>query len=325
MQLFDAITVGDAIVDLLVSPPKDNPNIAIDKTSQKALLTIGTKIPVIDSSFSLGGNATHVAIGLSRLGFSTALAAELGTDEFAEKIVKDLEKEKVAKNLLIQTKGALSTFTVSITLGNDRTTFVRHIERKHNFSFANLSTNWVYLTSMGEKWQEAYKKTLTFVQKSGAKLAFNPGSIQLKAGAESFAHVTSACDVLFVNKEEAERILYGKVLPLEQKENVENLLFRLQRIGAKIVVITDGEKGSFAIDQDSKVYTQDVFHEKITEKTGAGDAFSVGFLAGMMSGRTTQECLLWGTANASGVVSKHGGQEGLLTKQELIRKIQKQQ
>jgi len=323
MQLYDVITVGDAIVDLLVSLPKDDPNISLDTQKEKALITIGAKIPVTDSSFSIGGNATHVAIGLSRLGLRAALAAELGTDEFAEKILKDLEKEKVVTDLLIQTKGALSTFTVSITLGQDRTTFVRHITRNHDFLFTNVSTNWVYLTSMGEKWEETYKKTLAFVKKSGAKLAFNPGSMQLKAGADSFKEITSSCDILFVNKEEAERILYGEVLPPEKKEQVESLLFRLQRAGPKIAVITDGENGSYAIDEDGKVYSQKVFHETITEKTGAGDAFSTGFLAGMIAGKDIQTCLLWGTADAAGVVSKHGGQEGLLTSKQLKDMIEK--
>lgn len=321
--MFDVITVGDSIVDVFVTPPTDDPNISLK--GDEALIRIGAKIPVETSSFSLGGNATHVAIGLSRLGFATALAAELGTDEFADKILKDLEKEKVAKDLLIQTKDAPSTFTVSLSLGGDRTTFVRHVQREHNYSFDNMSTKWVYLTSMGEKWQETYKKTLAFVQKSGAKLAFNPGSIQIKEGAESFADVTKSCDVLIVNKEEAEIILYGKILPREKQESVESLLFRLNRIGPKLVIITDGENGSYAIDGEGKVFIQPAFKEKITEKTGAGDAFSAGVIAGLLLGKDIPTCLVWGSADAAGVISKHGGQEGLLTMQQLTTKIQEQQ
>lgn len=322
MQMFDMVTVGDSIVDVFVTPFQNDKNITIDTEREEATIRIGAKIPVETSSFSLGGNATHVAIGMSRLGFRTALAAELGTDEFAEKILKDLEKEKVAKDLLIQTAGAASTFTVSLSLGNDRTTFPRHVERGHDYNFDNISTQWVYLTSMGEKWRETYEKTLAFVKKSGAKLAFNPGSFQMNAGAESFANVTRSCDVLIVNKEEAERILYGEVLVSEKQEGVESLLFRLNRLGPKIAVITDGENGAFAIDAVGKVYTQSIFKEKITEKTGAGDGFSTGFLAACLSGKDIPTALLWGTADAAGVVSKHGGQQGLLTRSELLSKIQ---
>ena len=319
--MFDVITVGDSIVDVFVTPPKNEPNITIDQEKEEACIRIGAKIPVESSSFSLGGNATHVAIGIKRLGFHVALAAELGTDEFADKILKDLEKEGVAKDLLIQTPGAVSTFTVSLNLGDDRTTFVRHVERDHAYNFDTVSAKWVYLTSMGEKWQETYRRTLEFVRKSGAKLAFNPGSIQLKSGAASFADVTKSCDVLIVNKEEAEEMLYGEVLSQEKQEPIESLLFRLNRMGPKIVVITDGENGSFAIDEKGVVSSQKAFKEKVTEKTGAGDAFSTGFLAALASGKDVPTALLWGTADAAGVVSKYGGQEGLLTKEELLNKI----
>lgn len=322
--MFDIVAVGDAIVDVFVTPFANDANITLNTDREEAVIKIGAKIPVEKSSFSLGGNATHVAIGLSRLGFRSALAAELGTDEFAEKIVKDLEKENVARDLLIQTKNAPSTFTVSMSLGDDRTTFVRHVERNHAYDFSDISAKWVYLTSMGDKWEDAYQKTVTFVQKSGAKLAFNPGSIQMKAGAEKFAEVTKVCDVLIVNKEEAEKIVYGHMLPHEQKESAESLLFRLNRMGPKVSIITDGENGSFAIDTDGKVYRQKAIEVTVTEKTGAGDAFSTGFLAGSLSGKSVQESLLWGAVDAAGVISKHGGQEGLLTKEELENKIQEQ-
>lgn len=322
MQMFDVVTVGDSIVDVFVTPSTDDPNITIKNETEEAVITIGAKIPVETSSFSLGGNATHVAIGMSRLGFRAALAAELGTDEFAEKILKDLEKEKVAKDLLIQTDGAASTFTVSLSLGKDRTTFVRHVDRNHAYNFDTISAQWVYLTSMGDTWQDTYQRTVDFVKKSGARLMFNPGSMQMKAGADAFADVTKICDVLIVNKEEAERILYGKVLPHEQQEPVESLLFRLTRLGPKIAVITDGENGSWAIDKTGKVYAQACFPEKVTEKTGAGDAFSTGFLGALVVGKDTQTALLWGTADAAGVVSKHGGQQGLLTMNALLSKIQ---
>lgn len=322
MKMFDVVAVGDSIVDVFVTPFVNDTHITLNTDREEAVIKIGAKIPIEKSSFSLGGNATHVAIGLSRLGFRAALAAELGTDEFAEKIMRDLEKENVASDLLIQTNGAPSTFTVSMSLGNDRTTFVRHVERDHAYEFSNVSAKWVYLTSMGDKWEDAYKKTVAFVEKSGAKLAFNPGSIQMKAGAEKFAEITKRCDVLIVNKEEAEKIVYGHVLPHEQKESAESLLFRLNRMGPKISIITDGANGSHAIDVDGKIYAQMAINTEITEKTGAGDAFSAGFLGGQLSNQSVQESLLWGAIDAAGVISKHGGQEGLLTRQQLDHMIQ---
>lgn len=321
MQLFDVITVGDVVVDLFVHLPKIGTHFTVDEKTISLML--GEKIPVEDSSFSLGGNATHVAIGLSRLEHRVALVAEIGDDEFSGKILKDLDTERVAKNLLKQTPHAPSTFTVSISAHGDRTTLVHHVEREHNFSFDNVSAGWVYLTSMGDKWENAYQKTLDFVRQNNIPLAFNPGSTQLKKGIDSFINVVTACDLLIVNKEEAEEILYKEILSAEKKESPEALLFRLQRMGPKMVVLTDGRNGSYAIDKEGKVYQQKAFHMDITENTGAGDGFAAGVMGALLAQKDLQTALLWGTANAAGVISKIGGKEGLLTKQELDHMMQK--
>ena len=64
----------------------DSPSLKLDKPEGMLCVPYGQKIPLAGCEFLLGGNATNVAVGLSRAGFSTALIAELATDEFAEKI-----------------------------------------------------------------------------------------------------------------------------------------------------------------------------------------------------------------------------------------------
>lgn len=322
MQLFDAICIGDAIVDLFIAPEPGGNRYAINEKTKELTIRLGEKIMVDRSAFSIGGNATHVAIGLTRLGYRVGLGIEIGTDEFAEKILRDLDKERIGKSLLVQTPGAASTFSVSVSVGEDRVIFVSHVERTHNIPMQNVSTPWVFLTSLGDHWEEMYKKTLDFVESTGARLAFNPGSTQMKAGVDSFSDIIKKSHVLLVNKEEAEEMLYGEILPAEKKENCESLLFRLNRMGPKIAVITDGEHGSYAIDEAGKIYTQPAFKVAVTEKTGAGDGFTAGFLAALIADKDIATALLWGTAEAAGVITKIGGQEGLLTKQQLMHKIQ---
>ncbi len=322
MQIFDVITVGDSILDTFVQLAPDGKHYHTEREQKELCLMLGEKIPVDSCEFYLGGNASNVAVGLSRLGFAASLAAELGTDVFAQKIHEAIDKEKVNKSLIVTTPNTSSTFSIILNVGGDRTLFVRHVERQHNIVLENVSTKWVYLTSLGENWRNMYDRTLQFVQASGAKLAFNPGSMQMKAGIDTFKDVVASCDLLFVNREEGEEILYGKVSSLEEKETPETLLFRLQRMGPKMVVITDGENGAHAIDQDSKVYSQGIFRDKVTEKTGAGDAFSTGFLGALLSGQSVQHALLWGAAESAGVIGKVGAESGLLTKEELEHKIQ---
>jgi sugar/nucleoside kinase (ribokinase family) len=126
-----------------------------------------------------------------------------------------------------------------------------------------------------------------------------------------------------VNSQEAEEILYGKELALaaEKESRIKKLLYGLQGLGAKNVVITDGDNGSFAEDENNQFYGLGVEKVNVVEKTGAGDAYTAGFLAAVLSGKPIGEAMRWGTLNSASVVQKIGAEEGLLKKVELEEEL----
>ena len=130
-------------------------------------------------------------------------------------------------------------------------------------------------------------------------------------------------DYLFVNKEEAEEILYGKEVNLGSNgtKAIEKLLYGLKSLGAKNVIITDSNKGSYLCDAENNAYSIGTVSSNIVEKTGAGDAYTAGFLAAILNGVSSKEAMIWGSVNAASVIQKVGAEEGLLTKQELEEKI----
>jgi len=93
------------------------------------------------------------------------------------------------------------------------------VQREHNFNFANLQTELIYLTSLGNIWETTYQKVLEFKNTHNTKLAFNPGTIQLEKKGKVFMDILEQTDYLFVNKQEAEEILYGEELGLKGNEN----------------------------------------------------------------------------------------------------------
>lgn len=323
-HVFDVVCVGDSVLDIFLSS-KSSEYVKYDSATEKLVLHAGSKILIDEAAFTLGGNASNVAAGLTRLGFGAALVAELGDDEFAEKIQKGLKEEGVNLEHVKITLGAQSTFSVGITIGGERTLFVHHEKRQHTLSLDGLSAGWVYLTSMGEEWRGMYTKVLEYVKTTGAKLAFNPGSAQMKAGYEHFKDVVSMCDILFVNRDEAEEMLYGKLRSKEEKETAESLLFRLQRMGPKMVVLTDGTNGSFVLAQDNQVYQEGIVKEKAyIGRTGVGDAYASGFLGAVVSGNDIPAAMQWGTHNAAAVLEHIGAQVGLLTKEKMQSRIEEQ-
>jgi len=322
MDMFDVIAVGGAKVDIFLDIHDTNQHFRLSKKTGELCIKSGDKVLVDKAHFMIGGNAANVAVGLARAGLKSVVVEEIGSDEFAQKIVNVLNKEGVSERLLKQVQGT-SSFSVIINYKRERTIFVEHEEREHNFTFDNISTKWVYLTSLGHKWKSAYKQTLDFVKNSNIKLAFNPGTSQLDEGSEELLEVFKKADLIFVNKEEA-----GQLCGLKNSENKENqefinkLLINLKNKGPKVVVITDGSNGSFLIDDQNNIIFQKAIDTATIEKTGAGDAFASGFLAGILSGKNYKEAMEWGSYNAASVISKIGAQQGLLTRQEIEKKLQ---
>ena len=311
--MHDVVTVGNGIVDVFLTLPDTNTRCRLDSQTNEFCLPAGEKILLKDCDFNLGGNACNVAVGLSRLGYKTALMAELGDDEFSEKIVKGLKNEGVDLSLLVQNPGH-SSFAMGLSYQGERTLFVNHQQRGHDFSFASLQTKWIYLTSLGNTWEHVYKAVVEYKKQSQIFLACNPGSVQLAAGTQAFSYIFPHLDILFLSKSEAKKIL--------QKEGeMEDLLSGLIALGPKAVCLTDGPRGAAAMTADGKMYRQDASPAEAVEVTGAGDSFAAGFLGAALSGKAIQECLQWGVANAASVIEHIGSQPGLLTRGKIEERI----
>lgn len=326
---FDTVCVGNAKIDAFLSIHEANDCLRLNKDLNELCVKYGEKIQVDRCEFLLGGNAANVSVGLSRLGLKSSLCAEIGDDELSQKILNTLKKENIDTRCLIQTRGGKSSFSIIINFKGERTIFSQHVERLHNFTFEDISTRSIYLTSLGHEWKKPYKKVSEFVKKTQCFLAFNPGTLQIKTGEKGIGNILSITDILFVNKEEAARISNvhppsGGLISNEKRGNIDviqQLLKSLKNLGPKVVIITDGKNGSYAMDEKGKMLRQDRISCKIVENTGAGDAYSTGFLAAFLHGLTLKDAMRWGAVNASNVLGKVGAQTGLLRKEEMQEKL----
>ncbi len=320
--MLDLLCIGDAMLDIFLKIPEDDPHFGLNQEGTKLLIDYGYKIHIDNHLKDIGGNACNTAVGVSRLGKKTGLCAEIGNDEFSNFILKRLEKENINTAFVTQDKDKPTSFSVCISYKAERTLLVEHVERQHLFEFENSSARFVYLSSLGRQWHNAYQKTLDFVKRTDSKLAFNPGTLQLDEKPRLVMEIIEASDYLFVNKEEALKILFGTDEYLDkERADIKKLLFGLKSLGAKNVIITDSSNGSFASDQNNIAYSLGIFKVDVVEKTGAGDGYNAGFITAILHGKSLTEAMLWGTINSANVVQKIGAQQGLLTKDELEDKL----
>jgi ribokinase len=85
------------------------------------------------------------------------------------------------------------------------------------------------------------------------------------------------------------------------------------------LIVTLGEGGSVLVDSSGKIYSHPVYKVSAVDSTGAGDAFTGGFILGLSQGLTPPECLEIGNAAGAYSVTKLGAQPSLPFRSDLIR------
>jgi sugar/nucleoside kinase (ribokinase family) len=169
---------------------------------------------------------------------------------------------------------------------------------------------------MGEGYENFYAQAVLWAKQKGVKIAFNPGTRQVKAGVLHLDYAYDQTDVLFVNKEEAQSLMGISDMRVDMKK----LLVQVRTLGPKVVVITDGMAGTYVHD-GVKYWHMPIVPAKVVERTGAGDAFGSGFMAAIIGGKTIQEAMRWGTVNSASVLEYIGPQAGLLDNQGIQERL----
>ena len=205
-----------------------------------------------------------------------------------------------------------SDYSAVLVFEGERTILVYHEKRKYDVPDFN-HTHWLMLGAIGQNPTKVHSAVNKHIKKSRAKLAFNPGPVQIQQGRKKLAPLLRNTHVLFMNKEEAHR-LAGSV------SDIPELLLEVKKCGPEIVVITDGKNGSFCYDGMDR-YFMPAHKGSAVDATGCGDAYATGFIGGLYNDVGIKEAMMWGTINAASVLKHVGAQKGLLSKNQIMKKL----
>ncbi len=309
----ELLSIGDSSLDVFMTPTELETLCQVNTKESLIAFSYGDKIPVENFEISIGGNAANNAVGAKRLGVRSATVLTLGEDDVGNKIVEKLKSEGVDTTYVIQQPATTSNYSTIINFAGERTIFTYKAPKSYEFPVQLPSAPWIYLTSMGDAFRPFYNHLLNWMKKNGeVKLAFNPGSRQLRAGFDSIKDVLAASYMVYVNRKEAETITGLK----ETQGKEKDLLKALSALGPKISIITDGSNGSFVYD-GTRFVKAEVLPVDAYERTGAGDAFGSGCIAALIKGKDLEEALLWGTLNSASVIGYIGSQRGLVKEAEM--------
>ncbi len=320
---FDILSVGDVVTDAFIRLFKDQAQVVKDDRGGKWLaMPYAAKIPFQEAQvIRAAGNAANAAVSFGRMGLRTGFITNVGNDSTGRDIIEELHKNKVDGRFIRINPGKRSNYNYVLWYGEDRTILINHEHYEYDWPrlLKKDTPRWMYFSSISEDAMEYHDELADWLDdNTEVKLAFQPGTFQMKTGAHRLRRIYKRTEVLILNREEAAKVGGGKL------EDVNDLFDKLHELGPKTVVITDGPDGAYASDGMQRLKMPpypDVQPPK--ERTGAGDAFSSTLVAALAKGLELGEALRWAPINSMSVVQKVGSQAGLLTERELLQYLRK--
>lgn len=318
---FDFIAIGDITTDAFIKLKKENTRIVCDDAGRKCqmCMNFGDKIEYesVTNVYAVG-NSPNAAVAAHRLGLRSALVTNLGDDARGKRKIEQLEKEGVATNFVKVHKGKESNYHFVLWYEEERTILVKHNEYPYEMPDVG-APQWLYLSSLGENSIPFHEQIAEYVKaRPETKLAFQPGTFQIKLGYETLKDIYAVTELFFCNRQEAQKIVKNETA------DVRELLEAISKLGPRIVAITDGPKGAYVYDK-KEVWHVPMYPDPAPpiDRTGAGDAFASTFTVMRALGKSIPEALARAPINSMSVVQKIGAQEGLLTLEKIEEWLEK--
>lgn len=310
---YDFVAFGDITTDAFIKLKDARVNCDINDENCMLCVKFGQKIPFETvTEVRAVGNGPNAAVSAHRIGLASAPVTDIGDDRNGTDCIDALKTEGVSTEYVRTHTGKTTNYHYVLQYEAERTILVKHEEYPYELPAFREPPTWAYLTSLGENsvpYQHAIAK---YCAENHVKLAFQPGTFQIKLGAKTLADVYQATEIFFCNKEEAQQILGTK------ESDMKKLLTAVRTLGPKIAVITDGPKGSYVMD-DTGAWYSPMYPDPAppVSRTGAGDATASTTVAYIIKGLAPQDALQRGLVNAASVVQHIGAQKGLLTAEEI--------
>ena len=300
--------IGNAIVDVIC---KIDDKFLIDNNLTKSTMKLVDENEFkkllgnlkIQKTIS-GGSVANSIVGLSQLGNKTGFIGKVNDDDLGRKYSEGLKKEKVDFHYTTkEEKIPTGTCLILITPDTERTmcTFLgvagkisendidEKVVKQSEVTFLEG-----YLWDEGEP-QKAFNKAINNSLQSAMSLS---DLFCVERHKEYFLDlVQNKLSITFANEQE--------IMALIDTKNFKDVIAFAKSVN-KVVVVTRGERGAIAVQNDQVVECRAEKNLKIIDLTGAGDLFAAGFLHGYVNKLSLRESLKKGTELSSKIIQQIG-------------------
>ena len=130
-------------------------------------------------------------------------------------------------------------------------------------------------------------------------LSFDPGMLYVEKGFDELKPILERTDILLINESEL------RLLCNNDYDDLKELTLGLLDLGIDTVVVKQGSKGVFAINNSQECFVE-AYECEVVDTTGAGDSFNSGFLYSFLKGYDLEKSCQIGNWVASKAIQGFG-------------------
>ena len=336
--MYDVITIGSATMDVFVECEDANIVSVFSKSKKSEFMSYpyGAKVEISDFASNVGGGGVNTAVNFANLGLNTSAIFKIGDDIYSAGVLESFENTKVDLSNKIQDKSESTGFSIIlVSFQGDRTVLAHrganaHIKKSDINFEAIKQSKLLYIAPLNGDSNKVLDDIVKFAHDNNVSVCFNAGTTSIKRGFNYLKKILATAQIVVMNKEEASMATQIQVRPDTREvkysdelihPDIKEMFQKLKVNDYQIIVITDGGNGAYAYDGE-KYYYCPVFDGPVVSTLGAGDAFASTFCAAL--GRTNiniGKSLMMASVNSAGVVSEFGAAKGLMTFDEIEKKL----
>ncbi len=267
---FDVICIGAALVDMVAQierhPEEDD------------------EVFVSDLKLFSGGAAANTAFVCAKLNLKTAFIGKLGrNDTFGTMIINDFNKADLNTDLIkYSNEYTTGSAYVALNKEGDRRIYAHsgaanYLSKKDIREDELSSAKILFLSSL--KNLEPFVIAAEIGKRKNIPLILNPGMLIIEQGFTNIKNLLEKVDILIISQREFQVLFHVSEESFNlniAQEKSENLF----SIGIKVLIITIGKKGALLVTPNSAQIIPPFKPDRVVDTTGAGDAFSAGFVYG---------------------------------------------
>jgi sugar/nucleoside kinase (ribokinase family) len=279
--LYDLVTIGHLVRDLIYSPTINNPKITI------------------------GGPAAFVSLTANKLGANASIISKVGMD-FQEHLSWFRRKKIDLSNVRIIGNARTTHFVLRYNNG-ERTLQLKSKAPQIGPKDipASLSSRVIHVAPVAN---EVPIEIIPKIRKRAQLLSIDPQGFLRRFDKNGFSKLERPNNLRFLQQFDIFKSTIQEIRIITGSYKLSASIRRMRKYGVKIILITMGGQGAL-VCFDERFYNIPAYKPKIVkDQTGAGDAFIGAFLAEYLQGKEPLWCCCVGSAAASLAIEEVGSQ-----------------